>query len=553
MNSAPEQRRIGPFLLKEEIGQGGMGVVYRGIYEKTGQEVAIKVLAPDLVADPKVEQRFVRETEILKKLRHPNIIRLFGAGSSKTQRFYAMELIEGGTLETLLRKKGRFTWQETIGYSKQIAQALEHAHNAGIVHRDLKPGNLLLGPEGVLKLSDFGIARDTQATALTQAGKTVGTMNYMAPEQITGKHPISGKTDLYALGCVMFQMLTGRPPFQANNQAELLFKHIDEVPPEVHDFNADVPRSLGDLIRDLLSKDPDDRPFDALAVQVLLDNVSQQVARQKTRQSELTQTDSSSPAEGKTRVDRSERTASVKKKKKKEQPETAVTPFYERTPFLVGVLVAMLIGIFAIYRYTVSESRLYSIVAPKMASADPRDWISVDRDLQRLVEWYPTGPHIEEARHWEEQVTIYKEQQRIQTSVRFSREPRNEAERLYREAVKFEEFGDRLTALDRYKAMAEMFTPKPGAVLSPEQQQQFAAARPTALLAKDQAARIEREVGGETDRLTFVRQQIDQAVKLLDEGAALEAKTKLENIVTLYGHLEEFQTLVQRARELLKK
>ncbi|MCA9091657.1 MAG: serine/threonine protein kinase, partial [Planctomycetaceae bacterium] len=288
MNATPEQRRLGPFLIFEEIGVGGMGVVYRARYEKNGTEVALKVLAPELVADPKIEKRFIRETDILKKLRHPNVVRLFGAGKSKTQRFYAMELVEGGTLDSILKRRGTLTWEETVAYSMQIAKALEHAHNAGIVHRDLKPGNLLVGDDGELKLSDFGIARDTQATALTQAGKTVGTMNYMAPEQISGAQPISLRTDLYALGCVMFQMLSGSPPFRSENQAELLFKHLDEMPPSIHDLNPDVPVPLGNLINDLLAKHPDDRPYDALAVQMLLGKVREQVAKEKTRQQDST-------------------------------------------------------------------------------------------------------------------------------------------------------------------------------------------------------------------------------------------------------------------------
>src|SRR5690606_16411398 len=143
-----------------------------------------------------------------------------------------MQLVKGGSLERLLKKKGPLDWELAADYAIQIAQALEHAHAAGIVHRDLKPANLLVTGEG-LKLTDFGIARDTQSTALTAAGKTLGTMAYMAPEQISGKSPVGPKTDLYALGCVLFEMLTGRTVFQADTQPEMLFKHLDEEPPSV--------------------------------------------------------------------------------------------------------------------------------------------------------------------------------------------------------------------------------------------------------------------------------------------------------------------------------
>ncbi|MCA9031170.1 MAG: serine/threonine protein kinase [Planctomycetaceae bacterium] len=544
MSQPTPQRRIGPFVLAEEIGVGGMGVVYRATYEKDGSEMAVKVLAPDLVADPKVEKRFIRETDILKKLRHPNIIRLFGAGSSKTQRFYAMELIEGGTLDTVLREQGKLTWEQAIDYAMQIAKALEHAHNAGIVHRDLKPGNLLIDQDGVLKLSDFGIARDTQATALTQAGKTVGTMNYMAPEQITGKDPVTGRTDLYALGCVLFQMLTGRPPFQAENQAELLFKHLDDVPPSVHDFNPDVPIWLGNLINDLLAKDPADRPHDALAVQVILDDVKERVKKKQAQQA--------ATAGGEMTVAGATVLANKQKKKRKKTTGPA-TPFFEQTWFLVSALVLLLVGAFVYFRYTVSEGRLYARVSRGMASATPGDWAVVESDLRRLVDWYPEGPHIEEAKLWQDQIVMHREKQRIHTSVRFGREPRNEAERSYREAFKYEEFGDRITALEYYDALYELWTPDPTATYTEKELKRYEAARPTALLAKSKAETIRAILGEATDRVTFIRERIDSAEAQIAEGSTLEAKSTLESVVTLYGRLEEFKPLVRRARELLEE
>ncbi|HTN01602.1 MAG TPA: serine/threonine-protein kinase, partial [Planctomycetaceae bacterium] len=202
-------RKIGPFELGDRLGVGGMGIVYRAVYTKTGTPVAIKVLSPDLSDDAQLQARFEREIAILKKLQHPNIVKYYGGGKFGAQRFYAMELVQGGALERLLKEKRQLPWEQVVEFGMQIAKALEHAHAAGVVHRDLKPANLLLTPEGTLKLTDFGIARDTQATALTAAGRTVGTYAYMAPEQIRGKPPVDRKTDLYALGCVLFEMLAG--------------------------------------------------------------------------------------------------------------------------------------------------------------------------------------------------------------------------------------------------------------------------------------------------------------------------------------------------------
>ncbi|MCA9079905.1 MAG: serine/threonine protein kinase [Planctomycetaceae bacterium] len=544
MSLPSDQRRVGPFQIQEEIGVGGMGVVYRALYEKNGMEVALKVLAPDLVSDPKIERRFMRETEILKKLRHPNIVRIFGAGKSKTQRFYAMELVEGGSLDTILKKQGVLSWEKTIAYALQIAKALEHAHNAGIVHRDLKPGNLLIDGQGTLKLSDFGIARDTQATALTQAGKTVGTMNFMAPEQISGKQPVSGRTDLYALGCVLFQMLTGRPPFQSENQAELLFKHLDEMPPSVHEFNANVPVWLGDLINELLAKHPDDRPYDALAVQVMLENVKERVAKQKTKQQEAT-------VIGATNVTSSDRTKSTKKKSKKKKDKIAeAIPIYERTWFLLSLLVLMLSGIYGFYRYNVSEARMYTVVADKMKSTDPSDWDDVEPEMKRLLAWYPEGSNAAQVQLWQDQLDMHRAKNRIETNIKFGREPQSEAERLYVEAQQFEKFGDRITALEKYEAMQSLFAPKTGE-LDEQARQQQEESRPFWLLARDQADKIRGAVNSETDRVAFVRAQLQEADDLHEQGEQLLAREKWRAIVRLYGNLEEFRTLAEQAQARL--
>src|SRR5690606_32719010 len=144
------------------------------------------------------------EMQILKKLQHPHIVKYYGGSTSGVTKYYAMELVKGGSLEQLLKKRGPIDWELAVEYAIQIAKALEHAHAHGVVHRDLKPANLLITKSG-LKLTDFGIARDTQSTALSAAGKTLGTMAYMAPEQISGKYPVGAKTDLYALVCVIFE------------------------------------------------------------------------------------------------------------------------------------------------------------------------------------------------------------------------------------------------------------------------------------------------------------------------------------------------------------
>ena len=260
-----EKRWIWPFVLEDKLGEGGMGVVYRGKYVKNDHPVAVKLVPAD-VTDEKVLARFERELLVLKTLKHPNIVRCFGGVCEDKQRFYAMELIEGGTLQALLNKKGRFPWQKVVAYGVQMCSALSYAHERGIVHRDVKPGNFLLDNKGSLKLSDFGLAGLFAARQITDTGKTMGTIRYMAPEQIRGQPPASPQTDLYALGCVLFELLTGRTPFDGNSAGEILQQHLSNQPPPVSAFTTGCPVALEHLVDELLAKDSTERPVSAAAV-----------------------------------------------------------------------------------------------------------------------------------------------------------------------------------------------------------------------------------------------------------------------------------------------
>ena len=323
------ERKIGPFILGKQIGAGGMGIVYIATYVENGKEVALKVLPPGLSNDPKMLKRFEREIDILKRLTHPNIVKYYGGGTHQGQRWYAMELVDGGSLQDILKKKKRLTWDQAIQVGRQLCAALEIAHNAGIIHRDLKPANLFVTKKGKIKLGDFGIARDTEATALTAAGKTVGTYAYMAPEQIQGNVPISRKTDLYATGCLLYEVLTGQTPFVADNPAEMLMQHLNDDPYNVREKIPECPLALDLLIERMLAKDPDDRPYDALAVHTELTEILQ-----KAQQVVSDVSPEAMAAAGATKGSTVDpETGEVKPKKKKKKKDNSA--FYEKTWFLV--------------------------------------------------------------------------------------------------------------------------------------------------------------------------------------------------------------------------
>ena len=287
--------QLGPYEIRSRLGRGGMGAVYEAVDTTTGDVVAVKVLASHLADDPGLRSRFDAEIDILKNLRHPGIVRLLAFGEQEDQPFFAMELVRGKSLEQLLRSGRRFTWRETLAVAIEITRALKVAHDQGVVHRDLKPANLLVaeptpgadeplsGMAGVpgtdtaavraeritVKLADFGIAKLFGGVSHTALGHVVGTAEYMAPEQASGR-PADHRVDLYALGLVMYAMMTGSPPFRGTQLTEVIDKQRRAIPPRVATLVPDLPAELDELIARLLSKEPAQRPANALALGRLL-------------------------------------------------------------------------------------------------------------------------------------------------------------------------------------------------------------------------------------------------------------------------------------------
>lgn len=271
--------KLGPYRIERVLGRGGMGTVYAGVHEETGQRAALKALSFALLDDQNFRSRFVSEIEALKKLRHPNIVRLYGEGEQDGALYYVMELVEGRTLQEDLQSGHCFEWSEVVSIAIAVCQALKHAHDRGIVHRDLKPANLLRSPDGQVKLSDFGIARLFGGTHLTADGSVVGTADYMAPEQAEGR-PVTHRTDLYSLGTVMFTLLARRPPFVGPSLPQIIHKLRYEEPPTIRRYAPQVPVELEEIIHQLLSKNAEDRVPTALALANRLKALSHGLSRE---------------------------------------------------------------------------------------------------------------------------------------------------------------------------------------------------------------------------------------------------------------------------------
>lgn len=255
----------GPYRLGKMIGRGGMGTVYSAVHEVTGERVAVKIIAAHVADEKRFQRRFSDEIRTLTRLKHRNIVTLIGQGEQCGQLFYSMELIEGESLQQKLRREKRLAWPEVLEMAIDICAALKHAHDFGAIHRDLKPANLLIDQEGVVKLVDFGVAKLFGSHEQTAAGSILGTADYMAPEQAAGQ-PVTPRTDLYALGNVLYACFTGRPPFANRTLTEVLEALKNEEPIRVDAIVPDLPAEIAELIHDLLEKRPEDRPPTALAV-----------------------------------------------------------------------------------------------------------------------------------------------------------------------------------------------------------------------------------------------------------------------------------------------
>lgn len=261
--------------ITKAIGRGGMGMVYRATDRELGEEVAIKLLRADLLgSDDRAIERFKNEIRLARRISHHNVVRTHDFGECNGNYFVTMEYVRGITVRELLKTRGRLGVSSTLALARQLVDALAVAHDALIIHRDVKPENALLDASGVLKVMDFGIARLAQyPSTMTQAGMILGTPAYMAPEQLMGEE-IDGRADLYAAGVVIYECLTGVPPFTAPSPITLISKVLTAVPKSPALLNEEVPPALSALVLRLLQKNPTDRPSDARALLELLSELA---------------------------------------------------------------------------------------------------------------------------------------------------------------------------------------------------------------------------------------------------------------------------------------
>ena len=254
---------VGRWRLQDLLGEGGMGRVYRAV-DAAGAEAAVKIVKAELARDDIFRRRFDREAKVAQRVDHPHVVPVIETGEQDGIPYLVQVFIGGGSLEDRIKAEGTMPLAETVRICTAVASGLDALHTEGLIHRDVKPANILLDEDGVPYIADFGLAKDRDASILTKAGQALGSMDYMAPEQIRGEE-VSAQSDVYALGCVMYECLAGKPPFADRQGMRILWAHLQEEPPDPLADRDDVPADVGWALRQALEKEPDERPPTATA------------------------------------------------------------------------------------------------------------------------------------------------------------------------------------------------------------------------------------------------------------------------------------------------
>ncbi len=244
--------------ITEKIAQGGMSVVYKALDLNLNRYDAIKVLNQEFASNKEILERFKQEANAVAFLSHPNIVNIYNVGSEDNIHYIVMEYVKGDTLKEIIRAKGHLSNEETLNYSYQIARALESAHNSNIIHRDIKPQNIIVTKDGLVKVTDFGIAKHSDSATITNSGKIIGSAHYFSPEQARG-NMTDQRSDIYSLGITMYEMVTGSVPFDAESPITIALKHMQEALPSPRKLNSKVSDGLEKVIMRATEKNPIER------------------------------------------------------------------------------------------------------------------------------------------------------------------------------------------------------------------------------------------------------------------------------------------------------
>ena len=457
-------KALGPFVIEKELGSGAMGTVFLARHKKTGKRVAIKLMSLALGTSDNAIKRFKREVDILKQLDHVNIVKYIVSGRYHGAPFYIMEYVEGESLDHILSRRTRLPWEEVVRLGMDLCAALQHAHDKGIIHRDLKPSNLMVLKDGVVKLTDFGIAKDVDVTALTAANSTVGTAAYMSPEQCRGARDISGKTDLYSMGIMFYELLTGRKPFTGETAMEVFLQHANKTDYKTpSEIVLEVPLWLNTLVGQLMEKEPGKRPASGKAVANSLQLIKEKIELQRSAGVDAATKRRVDRAPGDKKLDEEDKAAArvmLGKKKK-----VKAVPFYAKgwfTLLSLGVL-ATLFGAFIYFVFFKAPDAegLYTEAQTLMKSGQLEDYAkahAADGPVTEFLLYYPQHEKAAQVRAWADQADFkIREEQMHRGRTRSSvvRGVDAKEEQMARDALDDEDAGKLKEAAKRWEELSK--------------------------------------------------------------------------------------------------
>jgi tetratricopeptide (TPR) repeat protein len=457
--------QIGPFLIEKPLGSGAMGTVFRARNSQTGQVVAIKVIAPGLTANPVLLQRFQRESAILRQLQHPNIVRLLAVGKYRGTPFYAMEYVAGESLDRVLARRGRLPWEEVLSLGRQLCAALQHVHERGIIHRDLKPSNVLLLADGTVKLTDFGIAKDLDETNLTATNCTVGTASYMSPEQCRGVRDLTPRSDLYSLGVMLYELLTGQKPFTADSPVDMFLKHLQEQPERPSRRALDIPVWLDTLILQLLEKEPIRRPASAAAVAEALERIQEKTLAMQSASLEAVRRSKEHPTASKLAEEDKEMARLLlgkKGKRKKRRRQAARLPLWVQA--LAGgagllVLLGLVFWLGLTWFRPPSPQELYDEARNLVSGTEEQRWQARQGPIAEYLKRYGARDDAltQEIRLWADEIDRSQRERQLHNRLRLGLPPDGvdaEAEIHARRGLEAEKEGDLARAVEEWQRVA---------------------------------------------------------------------------------------------------
>lgn len=540
-----DQSRVGEFLLSQRLGEDAASTVYQAIHVETRKAVALKVFPAPFASSPALGEEFAREWVAIKNLRHPNIVRCYGGGFEEMQSYLAYELVRGETLAALLARRGKLSWEQAVEYALQITEGLEIAHAKGIVHQSLMPDKLLVAENGQIQIADFRVDRSSQTLYHTPSKRTVARVAYLAPEQLAPEPRFSDKSDLFALGCILFEMLSGELPWSADTPEALVEKKLTTPAPRVATIVFDCPVWLDALVSQLLEVDPLKRPHGAAAVRLAL----VETKRHMSAGTSVAEHAASGLSPLKTQADKAEARKVLgqfdlpaKEPPRKERPTSDHRPLHEQPLILaaaLAVLSVVAIGVLTWALWPLSEKQMIAKADLLMASSNKADWnVARSHYLEPLLKRFPNGEFAPRAQEHIDAIEMDLAETRLRTSIRFGGKPKGEGERLYLEAWNFEQAGDSISALDKYQSLTNLLDEN-----GPD--------RPFVQLAKRQIAKLLEGGASGDERAEFVKTRLAKADELAAAGDTAEARKIWQSIISLYGNNHEMKSLVEQAQSRL--